>query len=407
MKRMIGFLMMVGLVTGFVGCGDKSAGPNGGLTANAGPDINSKVGDTVYLDGSNSVPSEVYYKWWYIKVGEEWNGETIREPRWIDDGSTSLAYFKAEESGVYVFRLEVSLREKGNFYADFDTVVVYIDPLPNRPPVARAGDPIKQHLNVNNIQLDATGSEDADGDILTFKWIENDQNPVRGILSDPTTAKPIFIPTVVGEYKFSLIVNDGQLESTPSIVVVTVTPNSPPVADAGDDISVQIGDPDDLTSNSGKSYDPDGDTLVEVRWWYWHKNPSHSSFGREDGTYLLGLTVFDGMDWSEMDWVRVTYHWSTGNNDEIIPLGSSMFGGITTSGGGIDGFGSEESRSEVSEAENSGSIIDLMILYTDAWGKDATSDMSRIFMYENGNKVSELDCLANPSGCEDAIKSIK
>lgn len=92
----------------------------------------------------------------------------------------------------------------------------------NRAPVANAGADASAFTGTP-VTLDGSGSTDADGDGLTYNW-----TPPSGItLTNPTTAKPSFTPTAAGQYTFTLVVNDGKVNSAADTVVVTVsTPGS-------------------------------------------------------------------------------------------------------------------------------------------------------------------------------------
>lgn len=91
----------------------------------------------------------------------------------------------------------------------------------NNRPVAHAGmDQILLITDASEIVLDGTGSEDPDGDALTYLW-----RPVDGAVSfDPDNRRPT--PSLSlsssGEFYFILSVNDGRMDSEPDIVKITV-----------------------------------------------------------------------------------------------------------------------------------------------------------------------------------------
>ncbi len=87
----------------------------------------------------------------------------------------------------------------------------------NSPPVADAG-PDQAVPVGSTVQLDGSGSTDADGDQLSYSWIA----PEGIALSDSTHARPTFTASVAGRYLISLVVNDGIANSEPDEVVVTV-----------------------------------------------------------------------------------------------------------------------------------------------------------------------------------------
>lgn len=91
----------------------------------------------------------------------------------------------------------------------------------NQPPVASAGP--NQTVVVNNqVQLDGSASSDPDSDPLTYLWAEDSANPQLGILSTNTDVNPAFTPQAAGAYTFSLVVNDGLVNSPADSVTITV-----------------------------------------------------------------------------------------------------------------------------------------------------------------------------------------
>ncbi|MEC9096263.1 MAG: PKD domain-containing protein, partial [Planctomycetota bacterium] len=89
----------------------------------------------------------------------------------------------------------------------------------NAAPVANAGAAQTVDEGVT-VVLDGSGSDD-DGDTLTYLW----SGPDGITLSDATVVNPTFTAPVVNvdtDYSLSLIVNDGQIDSVESTVVVTV-----------------------------------------------------------------------------------------------------------------------------------------------------------------------------------------
>ena len=130
----------------------------------------------------------------------------------------------------------------------------------NRVPVADAGP--DQTVDVGTrVKLDGGGSEDADGDNLTYSWTA----PAGINLSNEVQAREIFFtPTTPGEYRFILQVHDGLSKSPPSIVEVTVIqPNRAPIADAGPTQMVDVGDSVQLDGRGSSDFSI---RFVSSRW---------------------------------------------------------------------------------------------------------------------------------------------
>jgi hypothetical protein len=94
----------------------------------------------------------------------------------------------------------------------------------NQPPVADAG----TNLTVvpgATVQLDGSGSSDPNGDALTYQWSQIAGPTVT--LSSTSAAQPTFTaPASPTTLTFQLIVNDGQQNSTPASVTITVVNNT-------------------------------------------------------------------------------------------------------------------------------------------------------------------------------------
>ncbi|HEY7124779.1 MAG TPA: PIG-L family deacetylase, partial [Ktedonobacterales bacterium] len=94
----------------------------------------------------------------------------------------------------------------------------------NQPPVADAG----TNLTVvpgATVQLDGSGSSDPNGDALTYQWSQIAGPTVT--LSSTSAAQPTFTaPASPTTLTFQLIVNDGQQNSTPASVIITVSNSS-------------------------------------------------------------------------------------------------------------------------------------------------------------------------------------
>lgn len=64
----------------------------------------------------------------------------------------------------------------------------------------------------------------------------------------------------IGNYTATLVVNDGYLDSEPDTVIISVEGNSKPVADAGEDRNVNVGQ--EVCLDGSGSSDPNGDDIT-------------------------------------------------------------------------------------------------------------------------------------------------
>ena len=149
--------------------------------------------------------------------------------------------------------------ETSNHFLDLDMrFIIYLCP-DNYSPIANAG--LNQIVNEGTtVTLDGRGSSDPDGDTLSFRW----SAPVGIQLSSTSVAKPTFTaPEVKNDSTllFTLVVNDGKVDSNPSQVAITIkNVNKPPVANAG--LSQIVNERTTVTLDGSGSSDPDGDALT-------------------------------------------------------------------------------------------------------------------------------------------------
>ena len=202
---------------------------------------------------------------------------------------------------------------------DTDTVVVNVNEpvvVPN-PPVADAGDDQTVDSEQAGVTLDGTGSSDPDGDDLTYSWTQT-AGPTVSLSGDDTATPSFDAPLGPATLTFQLEVCDpGPLCDTDTVVVnvnePVVVPN-PPVADAGDDQTVDSEQAGVTLDGTGSS-DPDGDDLTYS--WTQTAGPTVSLSGDDTATpsfdaplgpasLTFQLTVDDGNGGTNADTVVVT-----------------------------------------------------------------------------------------------------
>ena len=277
---------------------------NSAPVANAGSDQSVFVGDTVMLDGmgSSDVDGDTLSYTWSLIAKPGSSTAVLTNPNGVSPS------FDIDTAGAYVAQLIVN---DGTVDSIPDTVSISTI---NVMPIADAG--LDQSVFVNDtVFLDGTTSWDPDGDAITFSW-SFASKPVgsAATLNNTSSATPNFVVDIAGTYVLSLIVNDGVLNSnTDNITISTI--NVTPIAEAGNDQSVTVGDI--VTLDATGSSDPDGDQLTYS--WAFTSLPTGSSATLANpvslnptfipdiaGIYVVSLTVNDGTVDSLPDIVTVT-----------------------------------------------------------------------------------------------------
>ena len=144
-----------------------------------------------------------------------------------------------------------------------DTVIVTVLPA-NVAPVANAGD--NKNIRVNEyVILDGSASYDSDGSIAAYLWKE-------GANSLGTGSSLNYSTSLIGAHIVELTVTDNEGLMHTDTTTVTVVGNSSPLANAGADRSVRVGE--NVTLH-GVGSDGDG-TIVGYEW--------------KEGSTVLGLS---------------------------------------------------------------------------------------------------------------------
>ncbi|MCB1765327.1 MAG: hypothetical protein KDJ22_04575 [Candidatus Competibacteraceae bacterium] len=272
--------------------------------AHAGPDQSAPVTTTVTLDGSASSDVDgdtLTFAWTLVSQPA---GSTAA----LVNATTVNPNLTLDQAGTYTVQLLVN---DGQVDSAPDSVTISTE---NSPPVAEAGPAQTVPLGAT-VQLNGAGSSDADGDPLTYQWTLTSV-PVgsTATLTNPTTVNPSFIADQSGAYVAQLIVNDGTVNSAPDTVTIS-TENSKPVANAGPDRQVEVGDT--VTLDGSGSSDADGDVLTYQ--WALTTQPVGSTAALQNadqvlaqfipdlaGQYIAQLMVNDGLLTSDPDTATVT-----------------------------------------------------------------------------------------------------
>jgi len=284
----------------------------------AGADQSVQVNDTVQLDGSGSTDANgdpLTYTWSFTSRP---GGSSAA----LSNTKASKPTFVVDAAGTYTVRLIVN---DGTVNSAPDTVNIVTQ---NTAPVSNAG--ADQAVRVNDtVQLDGSGSSDANGDSLTYTWsFTSRPGGSSAILSDTKASKPTFDVDVAGTYVVRLVVNDGNVNSSPDTVAIS-TENSAPVGNAGADQTAQVNDSVQLDGSA--SSDVDGDSLTFK--WSIVARPAGSSATLSStnavkpvfdidvaGSYTVQLIVNDGVADSTPDTVKI----STENSAPVSQAGADQ-----------------------------------------------------------------------------------
>ena len=291
-----GLALLGGVALLYAGCGDDNGG-NGPTGVNQKPvavlgqDMQVAVGETVTMSGTQSSDpdgDQITYSWSFTSL-------PATSSATLSSTTASSTSFVADVAGDYTVRLTVS---DGELTSD---AVECTATATNTAPVANAGS--DQDVTLGDlVQLDGSQSSDPNGDDLTYAWTFASQpGGSAAVLSSATIANPTFTADVAGEFVVELTVSDGDLTSNPDQVTISV--NTLPVAHAGTDQTVMVGDLVQL--DGSQSSDADGDALTYS--WSMESRPAGSTATLSStsvvnptftadlqGDYVVELTVSDG-----------------------------------------------------------------------------------------------------------------
>jgi len=184
---------------------------NSAPVANAGANQSVVLGN-VTLDGTASLDANndpLTYKW---SLANKPVGSSVA----LSSATSAKPTFTADVAGTYVLTLIVNDGKVDSAVA----AVSVTASAANSAPVANAG--LAQSVVAGSVvTLDGTSSTDANNDPLTYKWFLT-SNPYNSTatLSSSSSVKPTFITDVAGTYVFSLIVNDGKVDSAVATIAV-------------------------------------------------------------------------------------------------------------------------------------------------------------------------------------------
>jgi hypothetical protein len=294
------------------------------------------IGDNYSGQTNNSFDYDLYNGTVTASNGQEangWRGNPVYSSANINTGwplaATSSGYDEAVplnnfNDGYNGAGPDAGAYEAGAAPLEFGVDAYSGNPPPppplNQPPVARAGNDITITLPVILATLDGSASSDADGTITRYSWsyVSGPGSTAFSLLT-PLSAITTVTSLIQGTYTFRLTVTDDDGATATDDVKITVNPlipppNVPPVANAGNNITITL-PTSTVTVNGSGSTDSDGSITGYTWTWvsgtgpYTITNPNSVSTtitGLGQGTYTFRLRVTDDDGASSTDDVLIT-----------------------------------------------------------------------------------------------------
>jgi len=210
---------------------------------------------------------------------------------------TLLAFAEWEIDGNTTFTCAAVLVEFGDIVS-CESIVI-----PNEAPTADAGNDVSL-LELGLVQLDGTQSMDSDGDAFTFAWMLEPPSGSSAMLDDATSSTPGFTADLYGNYVATLVVTDSNNAASDPDSVTVGFDNLPPVADAGSNQAVLVGDT--VVLDGSNSSDANMDALTYL--WNFDTMPVGSMSALMNATtdspgfvvdqvgdYIIQLVTNDGL----------------------------------------------------------------------------------------------------------------
>ena len=221
--------------------------------ADAGTDQNVNPGNVVTLNGGGSTDAlGTIFAYAWVQTG---GSPAVT----LANANTAQARFTAPDTSTgTVLTFKLSIRDDKGF-THSDSCVVNV----NGPPVANAG-PDQQVNPDASVVLDGSNSNDADGVIVAYQWLQTAGNPIVELANEGTVRASFTAPLAGGSgttLTFKLTVTDDKGATRSDTCVVNL--NGPPVANAGPDQQVQSGA--SVTLDGSESTDG-GDGALAYAW---------------------------------------------------------------------------------------------------------------------------------------------
>ena len=294
--------------------------PNAPPVANAGSDQLVLSGSTVVIDSNTSTDKDgSIVSWTWSRIGGT-GDSTIIDNSVKDKNRLTFTADTLEigsPSVTHEFSLEV-VDDEGAKSSNIDKVIITVQS-PNILPVAHAGfDQIVD--DETEVTLNGTRSKDRgfESGIVSYNWVRTGGTGSSSVtLDDPTSKTPKFTTEALTAgiapvtHIFTLTITDTRnATSTDTVTVTVISPNIPPVANAGNDQIVTSGSEVTLDGSNSEDDGHDGEIIS----YHWERidgsskneitlsdpnivNPTFIADTLEDGsrpvTHIFRLTVTD------------------------------------------------------------------------------------------------------------------
>ncbi|MFW6083141.1 MAG: PKD domain-containing protein [Thermoplasmatota archaeon] len=241
---------------------------------------------------------------------ESWDDYGIKTYLWTIEGNNyqgEFIIYNFKDPGKYKVNLKVI-----DFDDNYDTDSLNVTVRDTTPPDADAGGDITTEAGAT-VTLDGSNSND-NGELSNYTWMIDDKE-FYGKTTNYTFENP-------REYDVYLRVFDKAEHKDEDHLKVFVKSSEPPTADAGDNVTVDIGE--ELTLNGSRSSDNVGIVSYE-----WDFGDGKIVYGKivehefdEKGNYSIKLTVTDKAGNTDTDVVEIKVKGEDGDTSD----GSGLFG---------------------------------------------------------------------------------
>ncbi len=247
--------------------------------------------------------------------------------------------------GSYNYRITVT---DNDGLSASDQVIITVIPEPiNLPPTVTAGNNRVITLPTSFLTLNGTAT-DADGTIESTLW-EQISGPNTASIASSNSTSSIISDLIEGNYVFSLSATDNDGSSVSDNVNVTVLPeppNSPPTANAGNNLELTL--PANVIVITGSGVDSDGEVVAYT--WEQSSGPSIATISNINtaeitlsnfiqGAYVFVLTVTDDDGDTDSDQVTVNVLPAPPNEPPTANAGNDITITLPTNSVNLEGSG--------------------------------------------------------------------